>query len=99
MLAHTPVPGLATRRVLALALLLTPTPAAAVDAGSVAAAATGTGTVSGSAGSAQGSCAVSTGHDASSHGIIVPPIPNATVATCCAACQASLHRSEGTHYS
>lgn len=34
-------------------------------------------------------CSVSMNHDAVSGGIIVPPIPNATIASCCAACKAN----------
>lgn len=34
-------------------------------------------------------CSATAQHDAISHGIIVPPIPNATVASCCAACEAN----------
>jgi hypothetical protein len=41
------------------------------------------------AGTCAGDCTVSAGHDAISHGIVVPPIPNSTVAACCAACKAN----------
>lgn len=36
-----------------------------------------------------GNCSVTAGHDAISSGIIVPPIPNATTVSCCAACKAN----------
>jgi len=36
-----------------------------------------------------GDCDVTSGHDAISRGIVVPPIPNATNPTCCDACKAN----------